>query len=135
MPEGLFLKLPSGPACERCGSRSYVARIEPHPEKPRHTRHAFECPRCYHLMKMTVAPRGKLPDEFVRVNQFVSNAELRVERQATLVRRLSHQGRDTTRAEALLEILHDSLEALRRYQTYVAANLVKASIPQDGGRD
>ena len=129
MPEGMFLKLPAGPACERCGGRTYVSRIEPHPEKPRHTRHMFECPRCYHLMKMTVAPRGKPPDELARVDQFVANAELRVERQATLVRRLHHLGRDTTRAAALLEVLHESLDALKRYQHYVADKLAKAAIP------
>jgi hypothetical protein len=86
-------------------------------------------------MKMTVALRGRIPDEYARVNRFVANAELRVERQETLVRRLHHQGRDTTRAEALLEVLRESLDALRRYQTYVANNLARhASIPdQDAG--
>lgn len=132
VPEGLFQKLPAGPACERCGGQTYVARIEPHPGKPRHTRHTFECPRCYHLMKMTVALRGKVPDEYARVNRFVANAELRVERQATLVRRLRHLGRDVTRAEALLEVLYDSLDALMRYQGYVADRLaVSATVEGD----
>jgi hypothetical protein len=125
VPEGLFRKLPAGPACERCGSRTYVASIEPHPTKPLHTRHAFECPRCYHLMKVTVSPRGKKPEDLARVNQFVANAALRVERQATLVRRLQHQGRDCTRAVALLEVLQESLQALQQYEDYVTRTVAQ----------
>jgi hypothetical protein len=123
MPEGLFLKLPAGPACERCGGRTYVAAIDPHPQKPRRTRHIFECPRCYHLTKVVVSTRGQAPDELARTNQFVTNAAFRVERQAALIRRLHHLGRDVTRAEALLEVLQESLDALMRYRDYIANNL------------
>jgi hypothetical protein len=119
LPEGLFTKLPAGPACERCSARTYVASVEPHPTKRLYTRYCFECPRCYHLMRVTVAPRRRQPEDLDRVTRFVAEAELRVERQAALVRRLRHAGRDTTRAEALLEVLEESLEALRNYQDYV----------------
>ncbi len=131
MPEGLFLKLPAGPACERCGGRTYVAAIEPHPQKARRTRHIFECPQCYHLTKVVVTMRGQAPDELARTNQFVANAQFRVKRQATLVRRLRHQGRDVTRAEALLEVLQESLDALMRYRDYVMSNLAKRSDTND----
>ena len=131
MPEGLFLKLPAGPACERCASRTYIASIEPHPDKRRHTRHVFECPRCYHLTRITVAPRGHISDDVIKMSQYVINAELLVERQTRLVRRLQHQGRDITRAEALLEVLQESLEALRRYQEYLVDHLSRRAIPDD----
>ena len=127
MPGGLFLKLPAGPACERCGGRTYVRAIEPHPQKPRRARHMFECPQCYHLTKIVVTIRGQAPDELARTNQFVANAQFRIERQVTLVRRLRHQGRDVTRAEALLEVLQESLDALIRYRDYVMSRLAKGS--------
>ncbi|TXL82130.1 hypothetical protein FHP25_00035 [Vineibacter terrae] len=121
--EGLFLKLPAGPACERCGGRTYVAAIEPHPRKQRRTRHTFECPQCYHLTKVVVTVRGQPLDELARMNQFVANASFRIERQTTLIRRLRHLGRDVTRAEALLEVLQESRDALVRYRDHVASSL------------
>lgn len=47
MPEGILRRLPDGPACERCGTRTYVAAISPHPTKPRRTHYKFERPRCF----------------------------------------------------------------------------------------
>ncbi|TWT13839.1 hypothetical protein [Reyranella sp. CPCC 100927] len=123
MSEDLFLNLPAGPGCERCASRTYVASIEPHPDKPRHTRHVFECPRCYHLTRMTVGRRGGLTDAISRASRHVSNADLLVERQMRLIKRLHAQGRDIARAEALLEVLQESAHALRRYHDYLLSRV------------
>jgi hypothetical protein len=83
-------------------------------------------------MRVTVAPRRRQPEAYERVSHFVAEAELRVGRQAALVRRLHHAGRDTTRAEALLEVLEQSLEALRRYQDYVVRSMAQESESETG---
>ncbi len=76
-------------------------------------------------MRVTVAPRRRQPEAHDRVSRFVAEAELRVERQQALVRRLHHAGRDATRAEALLEVLEQSLEALQRYQDHVMRSMAQ----------
>jgi hypothetical protein len=83
-------------------------------------------------MRVTVAPRRRQPEDHDRVTRFVAEAELRVKRQAALVRRLHSAGRDTTRAEALLEVLEQSLEALRGYQDYVMRNMSHESENETG---
>lgn len=123
MSEDLFLNLPAGPGCERCASRTYVSSIEPHPEKQRHLRHVFECPRCYHLTRMTVARRGEVADDIGRTSRHVTKAGLLVERQTQLIKRLHALGRDTARAEALLEVLQESAHALSRYHDYLIDRL------------
>src|SRR5262245_63700178 len=109
MPEGFLRNLPDGPACARCGSRTFVATINPHPTKPVKTRYSFECPRCFHLQTMSVSRRGSQVRNFEAVQHHIAHAESRIARQERLIRRLGSQGRDSAREESLLEILRQSL--------------------------
>ncbi|HJQ60241.1 MAG TPA: hypothetical protein VJ890_25270 [Vineibacter sp.] len=117
----LFRNLPAGPACERCDARTFVASIEPHLEKRRYARYVFECPRCYHLTRMSVADgvSGRL-ERLQLADAFVAKAAFLIERQETLIQHLTAQGRDIGRAEALLVILQESMMALTRWQSYVS---------------
>jgi hypothetical protein len=68
---------------------------------------------------MTVTIRGNAEGELIRMNRAILSANRGVEHHEALVRRLRHLGRDTTRAEALLEVLRQSVEAMKRYQDLV----------------
>jgi hypothetical protein len=116
MPDGFLRNLPDGPGCERCGARTFVATIDPHPRKPRHAHFRFECPRCFHLQTMSVQRRGTLADTLQRLEGHIQRASSRILHQAMLVRRFDSQGRDTQRERSFLELLQQSHEGLIRYR-------------------
>ena len=116
MPDGFLRNLPDGPGCERCGGRTFVATIDPHPRKPRHSHFRFECPRCFHLQTMSVQRRGTLAENLQRLEGHIQRADARIFHQATLVRRFDSQGRDIQRERAFLEVLQQSREGLVRYR-------------------
>ena len=46
-------QLPERPNCSKCGTKMWLARIEPD-DKPGHDVRTFECPECDHLEIVTV---------------------------------------------------------------------------------